>query len=938
MSGLGRMLRISGRLLGALLALTLLGVLLVGVPWGLWHYIGWPLPTHMPTVDELEAFLLTPLSATTLLDLLACFAWPLWLIFVIDVARCVPSALRGVRMPPVGPVHALAAFLVAAGVLGLISPRAPAGSSLPITPVAATAPITPAPALPPPPVAHALTEQPPAPPRDEPGIVIVRAPTHGIYDSLWRIAERQLGDGTRWPEIWELNKGQIQVDGRKFTNPNLIHPGWRLRCPDPPPAVESSPPSSGPHSAPAAPDPAPPTSPPNTSPTPGSQPSIPATPGSDPAPTAPAPTPPGAPQSDPHPGTGISVATGAFVGLGLAALITVALLTVRLRQRRSYRLGSGKRDDITIAPVVRALRLAHDEATLPRDSTGDVIQPDPPHISPAIRQATARDRARATADRLAPGGNNTVVGLQHGQDQALNLARTRGLGLVGPGATAAVRALVVSLLADAHRTTPGTAEVLIPAADLRTLLGDEPPPHPLPARLRVVDSLDAALDLAEADILSRARHAREPADSEPPAGPLVLVATPPPHTEGRLQAILDNGSTLGLAGVLLGHWRPGGTVRVRLDGTVSAVSPDLAASLADTRLFTLPATDASALLELLGAADIPNDPQAQDNENDPESPTEDPEPVRPVTAAPPQIQLNIPPTRTAPPGEHTPPPPSDDEIADWTPQDQNPRPRGADPPLQLSVLGRMHLVHHGLDGAPDVIEALAPKQREILVYLALHPGGARRETLTATIWPNAPGDRPYNSFHATLSQMRSALRAATGNDLTHLVVVKDGHYSLNQDLVTVDLWQLHKALRESRHTPGEPQRLAALRHVPDLYHGELAESLTAEWLEAPREALRRDVLDALNALIHALGPHDPDQVLTLLEQARTIDRYNESLYQDIIRTQARLGRHDAIPRTLTLLTAILAEIDQHPSRDTLALGEFLQRSQTTSRAPHTAAS
>lgn len=43
-------------------------------------------------------------------------------------------------------------------------------------------------------------------------------------DSLWRIAQRQLGSGTRWREIYTLNQEQIK-------NPNLIYPGQILQLP-----------------------------------------------------------------------------------------------------------------------------------------------------------------------------------------------------------------------------------------------------------------------------------------------------------------------------------------------------------------------------------------------------------------------------------------------------------------------------------------------------------------------------------------------------------------------------------------------------------------------------------------------------------------------------------------------------------------------------------
>ena len=53
-------------------------------------------------------------------------------------------------------------------------------------------------------------------------------------DSLWLLAERHLGDALRWTDIFELNAGQLEGGGT-LRDPNLIHPGWRLRLPPPDP-------------------------------------------------------------------------------------------------------------------------------------------------------------------------------------------------------------------------------------------------------------------------------------------------------------------------------------------------------------------------------------------------------------------------------------------------------------------------------------------------------------------------------------------------------------------------------------------------------------------------------------------------------------------------------------------------------------------------------
>ena len=50
--------------------------------------------------------------------------------------------------------------------------------------------------------------------------------THTVKssDCLWNIAKKQLGDGSRWKEIHDLNRDKI-------SNPNLIHPGLVLVMP-----------------------------------------------------------------------------------------------------------------------------------------------------------------------------------------------------------------------------------------------------------------------------------------------------------------------------------------------------------------------------------------------------------------------------------------------------------------------------------------------------------------------------------------------------------------------------------------------------------------------------------------------------------------------------------------------------------------------------------
>jgi DNA-binding SARP family transcriptional activator len=935
--------------LRAVVAIGVLTALVAGLPWALVHYVGWPLPDHVPNWDEIQATLLTPMSATFLLNFLACLCWVVWFAFTVDVIGCTVDAARGIIWPhvrPAGPLRGLAAALIGAIVLAAVSSRT---STLPQTSVALVLTSNSGPA--------AASQDPqidtaPLVAAGQPGTMVidraaqappgmvrvaeaVRPPANGIYDSLWRIAERVFPDhdGARWPELFAQNRGVVQFDGRSLTVPNLIRPGWKITAfiPDTTPPVQHTPETT------PAPVPAPPTPPPTSPTSPSTNPAAPNSTAHDSG---------QGDQQDATPDRGLDLAGGVFVSLGLAAVVATAMLSIRTWHRRRYRIGSGERDDLDhpIAPVVRALRLAHEH------THDDDVLLGP--ASPAPR-ATSDAGHRPRADRNRPA--RPAMGIKGGTGLALDLALTHGLGLVGPGATAAARALLVHLLAERYHGRP--VQILIPATDLHLVLDDAPADR-LPAAITVTSTLDAALDELETALLTRTRDRLDHHGDEP-RGPrtstLVLLATPQAHAERRLQGILDNGSALAMLGILIGQWRPGATARVHRDGTVSVASAGIGDRLAGARLFTLPGADTADLLALLRDADGPLDDhgsepphiQVADVTDEPREPrgdhsgdealpahldTHDPilpnEPAQPPPAYDVRV-FDVPrpaDAATQVADEHDsvsmPCDSADlDHSATADTADLEPEP-ARQPVLRLQIFGHVRLTMTHQGEHRDLSSALTPKQREVLVFLALHPQGIRREALNDAIWPDANPDRPYNNLHYTLSTLRKSLSEVTEGLVTALVLNSDGRYHLDPAVVGTDYGQFHTALVD-RVTAAEDERLDAHRRLASLYQGELAEDLDRLWLDAPREAAHRNVLDAVGVLIGA--ETDPATLLPLLERARELDPHNEGIYQAIIRTQARLEQYEAITRTVALLTTRLNELGQRPSEDTVNLVQFLRR-------------
>ena len=217
-------------LLRAAASLAGLAVVVLGVPLALVTMVGWPLPRTIPTWDAISRALETGEVADGVwLKGIACVVWAAWAQFTASVVVEVRAAVRGKVARQLPGVPSSAQFAAAR----LVTTVAVVLASFGGRPAAAAPPVFPAFHVVTPPASTA-----PFAPEPEPAVVEAAAPaadeknwTVQRRDSLWSIAERTLGSGERCGELFELNRGRPQPDGRSLTRPDVVRPGWVLKLP-----------------------------------------------------------------------------------------------------------------------------------------------------------------------------------------------------------------------------------------------------------------------------------------------------------------------------------------------------------------------------------------------------------------------------------------------------------------------------------------------------------------------------------------------------------------------------------------------------------------------------------------------------------------------------------------------------------------------------------
>ncbi len=799
-------------------------------------------------------------------------------------------------------------------------------------------------------------------------------------DSLWKIAEQQLGSGDSWPAIFELNKGRQFPDGRTLSEPRLIHPNWLLWLPGAGEAgsemVESG--LSQP-SAVAGGEAADPRA--ESAASPGSAGSMPNEDGER----------RGTSNSDP---AMVKLREGGALAASFVAGIIASQTIAALRRRRRFRPDAaihevrpepsvvieGRRaglperptlDDALAAlisawptessgwPPVLACIEDPDVATFLIDKTES--SPSPRSTSSVSFQDDETLKAQVRLNHSPPGESLSAleqglfipIGSYSGSESvSYRLLGNPPLSVQGRLTDEFISNL---LLACAAGRTIHEVELIVVGTDLQ--LG---PVAEIP-HLRQIPWERAPEVLAElqAETLGRARifaqHGASGLSDFLGAGApehlpaLVMVTTPPPsRLVESIEGLAASAATSGLGFVGAG-WRPALTrLALEVDSQI-AVDTDLQIpDRLDSAL--LSKSDTQKVVDILRDAHLdPQDPMAQAEEPIAEPYSSD----SPVSSP-----LETPDLLVGKDGhdenggvadfEEVPAPPlpiqAGDDDGNSEPQSQNGRsPNQLVPEPSLSSTEQSDSSAVGSSNervGPSRIEVRClgamsitrddaalhngwvKGSKELLAYLIVNRDGVPKDRVLEVIWPDAKLKEGEKLLREALYYLRKQTLGPDDAKWSEDYVRRAGESLIlgGDDRWWADVWEFESQASTAGQL-GPQQSKAALRHALSLYRGEFCDDCYFSWAEQLRERYRRLYLRSCAKLAEILeADGEVDEAIEVLERGIQVDHLCEDLYRRLIRLEASQGRTNVAIRLFQQLTKVLdRELDLEPEPQTLEL-------------------
>jgi predicted ATPase/DNA-binding SARP family transcriptional activator len=247
--------------------------------------------------------------------------------------------------------------------------------------------------------------------------------------------------------------------------------------------------------------------------------------------------------------------------------------------------------------------------------------------------------------------------------------------------------------------------------------------------------------------------------------------------------------------------------------------------------------------------------------------------------------------------------------------------------LFLSLLGSFQ----ARVGEGELAKFRTAKVQALLIYLAVEADAAhRREAVMELLWPGLPLKSAQVNLRQVLYQLRRAIPQVTakGDDAPVPLVLSDRQMvQINPDAdVQLDVTRFSGLLAGVPTAADMTDAIALYRgdFLSDFYLPDSAEF--EDWATHKRAELRRQALDALDALIdHHNERGEYDQAQAHAWRALELDALRESAHRGLMRALALDGQREAALTQFRVLRERLnVELGIEPSAETAALAEKIK--------------
>ncbi|GAB3282597.1 hypothetical protein GCM10027456_76560 [Kineosporia babensis] len=194
----------------------------------------------------------------------------------------------------------------------------------------------------------------------------------------------------------------------------------------------------------------------------------------------------------------------------------------------------------------------------------------------------------------------------------------------------------------------------------------------------------------------------------------------------------------------------------------------------------------------------------------------------------------------------------------------------------------------------DRVHGLRKHALQLLLYLALHPGGTELSVLREVMWADLSLSKASGRLSTEVASLRRTVRTALGdaeNLRINAVTNINGSYEL-ADFVVTDVQEFEAALKEALNSPEKSaDRERLLRRAIELHSGQLADRANLDfiWLHSHQRRLNRAGARARMLLAELVRDRNADEARALVREAARLDLADRVLQEQVVRTNTTLG-------------------------------------------------